>query len=285
MKPATWRDLVEHAERRLDDRQDAWRIAERASGHSRAELVMRWDEPAPARAGGFMESMVERRAAGEPLQYVLGRWGFRTLDLFVDRRVLIPRPETETVVEAALAEARRLAPGRRPRFVDLGTGSGAIALSIATEVAEAEVWATDSSADALAVARANLAGAGSRVATRVRVREGRWFHALPRELAGEIDVVVANPPYVAEGEALPAEVADWEPSSALFSGPSGLEAIFEIVAESPRWLHRPGAVVVEVAPHQAERAVGIAAGAGFDGTEVVADFAGRPRVLVGRLTR
>src|SRR5439155_1362369 len=168
--------------------------------------------------------MVERRVAGEPLQYVLGAWGFRTLDLLVDRRVLIPRPETETTVEVALEQAKRV-DDDPVVVVDLGTGSGAIALSMATEHDTAEVWATDASADALEVARANLTGVGSRVAPRVRLCEGWWFDALPGELRGHVDLVVSNPPYVADNETLPPEVRDWEPLAALFAGPTGLEAI------------------------------------------------------------
>src|SRR5581483_11962387 len=154
--------------------------------------------------------MVERRAAGEPLQYVLRRWGFRTLDLLVDPRVLIPRPETEVVVEVAIRELRRI-DSRRPLVADLGTGSGAIALSIAVEVPDARVWATDASADALAVARANLAGIGSPAAKRVRIEQGSWFDALPAAFRGQFDVVVSNPPYIAAHEDLPPEVVDWEP--------------------------------------------------------------------------
>lgn len=255
----------------------------RASGFDRADLVRHFDDPVPARAVAFLDSMVERRRKGEPLQYVLGIWGFRQLDLVVDRRVLIPRPETETVVEVALEELGRLGlAGRPPVLVDLGTGSGAIALSLAAEVDGAVVWATDASADALALARANLAGLGSGLAPRVRLAEGRWFDALPASLAGRVDVVVSNPPYVAEDEPLPAEVADWEPYRALVSGPTGLEAIAEVVAAAPRWLARPGALVVEVAPHQAGAAAALARDAGFSPVDVRPDLAGRARALVGR---
>ncbi|MGH9164990.1 MAG: methyltransferase, partial [Acidimicrobiales bacterium] len=168
----TWRVLRAEADACLGSAVDARRIVERASGHEGADHHAHLDEIASSRSATHVEQMVARRAAGEPLQYVLGAWGFRTLDLFVDRRVLIPRPETETVVDMALAElallARLAGPApARPVVVDLGTGSGAIALSVAVEVPSAEVWATDRSAGALAVARANLAGIG-RAATRVR---------------------------------------------------------------------------------------------------------------------
>jgi release factor glutamine methyltransferase len=277
----TWRDLHRLAQAEMGARE-AWFVLERASGYDRAGLVPRLADPVPARAASFVEDMVRRRRAGEPLQYVLGIWGFRRLELVVDRRVLIPRPETEAVVEAALAELRRL-DRRTPLAVDLGTGSGAIALSVALEVPEARVWGTDRSDEALAVARANLSGMGARVATRVRLAAGDWFGALPAELRGTVDVVIANPPYVADHESLPPEVAGWEPAAALYAGPTGLEAVAEIVTAARSWLRRPGAVVVEIAPHQAPRAVELARAAGFDEVDVRPDLAGRLRALVGRL--
>jgi release factor glutamine methyltransferase len=257
-------------------------VLERASGYDRAGLVSRLGDAVPARAVTFVETMVERRRKGEPLQYVLGIWSFRRLDLVVDRRVLIPRPETESVVEEALGELRRLGQAR-PLAVDLGTGSGAIALSVALEVPAARVWGTDRSEEALAVARANLSGMGSRVATRVRLAAGDWFDALPADLRGQVDLIVANPPYVGEEEPLPAEVARWEPAGALVSGPTGLEAVDRILAAAPAWLRRPGVVVLEIAPHQAEQAERLARDAGFDEVDVRRDLTGRLRALVARV--
>jgi release factor glutamine methyltransferase len=272
-----------------DGSGEAWRVLEQASGWTRAELVRNLDSPATARAVDHAESMLQRRSLGEPLQYVLGRWGFRNLDLLVDRRVLIPRPETEVVAEVAIAEVRRLVPpaGRRrvpPMVADIGTGSGAIALAVADEVPRALVWATDVSADALAVARANLAGTGSLVGPRVRLLHGAWFEPMPPQLRGRVDVVVSNPPYVGVAEELPVEVEAWEPSGALVAGPTGMEGIEAVVTGAPEWLARPGSVVVELAPHQAAEAAGVAVRAGFDDVAVVDDLAGRPRVLVGRFT-
>jgi release factor glutamine methyltransferase len=265
----------------LGSAHEARWVVERASGWEGAELVGHLDEAGTARAVAHVEAMVARRVGGEPLQYVLGRWQFRGLELFVDRRVLIPRPETEWVAEAAVAEVGR-ADRRDPVVVDLGTGSGAIGLSLAAEVPGARVWATDASPEALAVARANLAGLGSRAATRVRLVEGDWWDALPDELRGTVDLVVSNPPYVAADEQLPAEVADWEPGSALRAGPTGLEALEVVVGGAPVWLRRPGALVAEVAPHQARAAVTMAVEAGFDDVEVRPDLTGRPRALVAR---
>ena len=274
--------MLAEVEAQLGDAVDARRIVERASGHEGADLIVHLDERAPDRAREECARMVARRRAGEPLQYAIGGWGFRGLDLYVDGRVLIPRPETEQVVEVALGELRRLGVPR-PLVVDLGTGSGAIALSVAVEVPGAHVWATDVSADALAVARANLAGTGGRAATRVRLVEGSWFDALPEELRGQVHLLVSNPPYVADGEALPAVVSEWEPPGALRAGPTGLEAVGVIAAGATAWLARPAALVLEIAPHQAERAVDLARTAGFDDVEVRADLTGRPRALVGRV--
>ena len=216
-----WRDLLALAEERLGDRNEARRIVERASGFEGSEFFLGLDEESTERTEPFFHQMVERRAAGEPLQYVVGRWGFRRLDLFLDRRVLIPRPETEMVVQVALAELAALAPpSSRPTVVDLGTGSGAIALSIALEAPQAHVWATDVSSDALDVARANLAGLGTLAASRVRLGLGSWFDPLPPLLKGHVQLVVSNPPYIADDEELPPEVADWEPRQALRAGPT-----------------------------------------------------------------
>lgn len=281
----TWRDVLGRVRTALPAAGEAWRVVEEASGWDRAQLVGGLDSPAPDRAVAYAEAMVDRRRRGEPLQYVLGQWGFRRLDLLVDRRVLIPRPETEVVAEVAIDELRRLVPRDRrtpPLVVDIGTGSGAIALAVADEVARARVWATDVSPDAVAVARANLAGAGSLVGPRVRLLTGSWFDPLPGKLRGRLDLVVSNPPYVAAGEELPAEVADWEPAGALVSGPTGLEGIDAVVTGAACWLARPGAMVVELAPHQAEEAAARAVAAGFDDVEVRPDMADRPRVLVGR---
>jgi len=276
----TWRHLYELAGQRLPA-HEARRIVERASGRDGAEWLVVLDDAVPERALAFFDDMVERRAAGEPLQYVLRRWGFRTLDLVVDRRVLIPRPETEVVVEVAIRELRRSA-ARRPLAADLGTGSGAIALSLAVEGPNCRIWATDVSDAALAVARANLSGIGSPAAVRVRLAHGRWFDALPAPLRGQFDLVVSNPPYVAAHETLPAEVADWEPREALVAGPTGLEAIAELVEAAPAWLAADGSLVVELAPHQADEARRLASGAGFSEVDVRPDLTGRSRVLVAR---
>jgi len=266
---------------------DAKRIVERVSGHHGSELLLELDRPITTREMAFFDTLVARRVAGEPLQYVLGSWGFRTLDLYLDRRVLIPRPETEVVAGHAMAELDRALAARRAGkgvVVDLGTGSGAIALAVAVERTAAEVWATDRSAAALEVARANLAGVG-RPARRVTMVEGDWYDALSVELGGQIDVVVSNPPYVAADEPLPAEVREWEPVSALVPGPTGLEAYEAIVAGAPSWLRSEGSLVLEIGATQGDAVSSIARGAGFADVEVHPDLVGRDRVVVARAFR
>ncbi len=281
-----WQTLLDEATNRLagagfeNAEQEARWLVQRASGLEGAELIVGLEEPASLSNATFFYDMLERRLRGEPLQYVLERWGFRVLDLYVDNRVLIPRPETEALTQMALEECRRL---EARLAVDLGTGSGAIALALAVEWTGIEVWATDISPDALAVAGANVAGMG-RIGAAVRLAEGSWYEALPAELAGAVDVIVSNPPYVAEFEVedLPDEVRAWEPLGALVSGPTGLEAIERIVAEAPLWLAHPGSLLVEIAPHQAAEAEAMARAAGFGSAAVWPDLTGRDRILLAR---
>jgi release factor glutamine methyltransferase len=252
-------------------------------------LIEGGGELVTARAGHRLLDMIERRRSGEPLQYVCGSWGFRRLDLLVDHRVLIPRPETEVVVEAALDELARLrasCPEDRPLVaVDLGTGSGAIALALADEAparaGEVDIWATDSSPSALQVASANLAGLAGAAAPRVRLVEGEWWTALPADLAGRVDLVVSNPPYVAAADEVEAQVSEWEPAAALWSGPTGLEATGAILAGAGRWLAPVAALVLEMAAERSEATRRLAERHGFR-VGLRDDLSGRPRVLVAR---
>jgi release factor glutamine methyltransferase len=294
----TWAQLHAEAAVRLGSAQEARWLVEAVTGERWPSAAVRATEPRTAssilpevseRARVRFEGLVARRAAGEPLQYVLGRWSFRSLDLMVDRRVLIPRPETEQVVEVALAELDRMdrAAAARPAgriAVDLGTGSGAIALSLAAERPRLEVWATDVSPDALDVAGANLAGLGGRAAARVRLRPGRWWVALPDRLRGAVDLVVSNPPYVSSEEMteLDPQIVLWEPRLSLEAGPTGLEALQPILHGAHSWLRPGGAIVVEIAPHQSAAATQLAEAGGFPEIEVHPDLAGRDRALVAR---
>lgn len=288
-RTVSWRELLAETTDRLRGAVDGpaelearW-IVEEASGREGAELLAGLDDPATVRTVAHLDAMVARRLAGEPIQYVLGHWAFRHLDLLVDRRVLIPRPETEQVVEHVLAavdeiDARR-APDHPPLVVDLGTGSGAIALAVATERPRTQVWATDASAGALAVARANLAGIG-RSGSRVRLAEGSWFEALDPSLRGGIDVLASNPPYIAADESVAPSVVDWEPSSALVAGPDGLEAHREIVAGAAEWLAPDGVLVVEIGPTQAADVAACCRAAGFAVVRTEVDHAGHDRAIV-----
>lgn len=286
MSTLPWRRLREEAVAQLtaagvdDPQQEVRWMAETARGLTAAEQVLAMDRPATVREVAAMDGMVGRRASGEPLQYVLGSWGFRTLDLLVDQRVLIPRPETEVVAGLAIDELERLA--RAGLAVDLGTGSGAIALSLAAERwPHVEVWATDSSPDALAVARANLAALGRRGAV-VRLAEGSWFAALPHDLRGRIDVIVTNPPYVATTDPLPPDVADWEPQSALLAGVDGLDDVRQILVDAPHWLRAGGLLVVEIGDAQGAPVRDLATSAGLVDVRIVPDLAGRDRALLAR---
>jgi release factor glutamine methyltransferase len=235
-----------------------------------------------------------RRVNGEPLQYILGHWAFRTLDLRLDPRVLIPRPETEQVVEIALAELSALQPAR-PVIVDAGTGSGAIALSMAVELAgrfpDGQVWATDASPEALEVATANhgsLVAENEGAVLPVHFVEGNWLERLPMELQGGIDMVVSNPPYVdlTEWADLPDDVR-CEPRHALVSpsgsdGTPGLCDVETVLGQAWVWLQRPGTVIIELAPHQAVAAIALARTIGYRDVRVEPDLSRRPRALVGR---
>lgn len=287
----TWRELLSATAQRLGNELEARWLVEEVSGCTWSELSAGAgrDGRVNGRSLARLEAMVERRLAGEPVQYVLGRWAFRTLDLMVDRRVLIPRPETEQVVEVAIHELDSLDSldsfgGGRQAVVDLGTGSGAIALSVAAERVRTRVYATDFSPAALEVAAANLAGLGGRAATRVRLLEGDWWSGLPVELRGHVDLAVSNPPYISsdEMESLDPEVGEWEPAEALEAGPTGLEAIGHVLSGAAEWLRRGGSAVVEIAPHQSGEATLLASRAGFTEVEVRPDLAGRARVLVAR---
>ena len=285
----SWRALMAEAAEQLADAgiaqasTEARWIVEEASGMDGTELVLGLDRPATVRGVAHLDHMMGRRLAGEPIQYVLGHWPFRQLDLLVDRRVLIPRPETEQVAEHALRALDAVALGRpaghRLTVVDLGTGTGAIALAIASERVATEVWATDRSPDAIAVARANVAGLG-RAGARVRIVEGSWFDPLPTELRGSIDLLVSNPPYIASHEELDPSVADWEPTDALVPGETGLEAYEVIIGGAGDWLAPDGVLVLEIGATQAEAVCRIAVDAGLTEVTVHQDHAGLDRTVV-----
>ncbi len=218
----------------------------------------------------------------------LGSWSFRTLDLMVDQRVLIPRPETEWVCQAALDVLKPLAgaPSLRRDLVavDLGTGSGAIGLSLATELPRGsiEVWLSDISADALDVARANLAGCGI-AGSRVHLAQGSWFQALPEALRGTIDLAIANPPYVADDSPeIETQVKDFEPHTALFGGSDGLRDVRVIIGEAKGWLRPGGWLVIEFGSDHGATVEQLCHQAGFQQVAIHQDLAGLDRFVIAQ---
>jgi release factor glutamine methyltransferase len=254
-------------------RLDAELLLGEAMGCERAALMADSGAEVPAPAARLFGEMVRRRLRREPVAYILGRKGFRNLELEVDRRALIPRPETELLVELAV----EMAPGS---VLDVGTGSGAIALAVADELPDCAVTATDTSPRALEVARANAERLG--LADRVRFLDG----TLPK---GEsFDLVLANLPYVAERDwpTLQPEVTQWEPREALLAGPDGLDAYRSLFADrgrafEPHGFKSSAAVGVEVGEGQAGAVSGLMREAGFTAVEVRRDLAGIERVVVG----
>lgn len=282
-----WRRLWDDAAALFGRAEARW-LCEEASGFFGDEFIDALDVSANERSVAHLDAMLARVQAGEPLQYVLGHWTFRRLDLLVDRRVLIPRPETELVAEHALALIRQLATERvdaAPLIVaDLGTGSGAIGLSLAAELPSGlvEVWLTDASTGALDVARANTAGLGT-AGTCVRFGLGSWFAALPDALRGELALVVSNPPYIAaDDETVELVVRDWEPHAALFAADNGLADVRAIVADALEWLRPGGWLVVEVGAGQRAAVSELMHAVGLAQIDVRRDFAGLDRIATGR---
>ena len=275
----TWRQLWADTAKVLDDRPAARWLCETACGLDGDEFTGALDEPATERMVKHLDEMMGRYRSGEPLAYAMGRWTFRRVELMIDRRVLIPRPETELVAEAAIELARRVSPRR---VADLGTGSGAIGLALADElpIDNTEVWLTDASTDALDVARANAAGLG-RAAANVRFGQGSWWSALPSELRGTFDVVVSNPPYIAVDDTeVDESVREWEPASALFAGGDGLDDIRAIMTGAREWLKPGGWLVLEIGYRQGDAVLALASECGLVKAEVRNDLAHRPRILV-----
>ena len=255
-------------------RLDAELLLGHALGLSRVELYTGFERPLTEDELAECRELIARRAKREPVAYILGRWGFRGLDLEVDRRVLVPRPETELLVDRCLALLDGVA---GPAVLDVGTGSGAIALALASELPEARVAGCDVFGDALEVARANGERLGVEVewvaSDMLAGVEGRRFH-----------LVVSNPPYVAAGEieALEPEVRDWEPRGATVAGETGLEAIERLVAQAPAALEPGGALVLEVGAGQAGAVAALLDGAGLAGVGHDPDHAGIERIVWGR---
>jgi release factor glutamine methyltransferase len=255
-------------------RVDAEHLLAKALDLSRIQLYVEHDRELTEAELAAVRELLARRANREPLAYILGEWGFRRLNLKVDARALIPRPETEIVVERGLAV---LAGRAEPEVIDVGTGSGAIALAIADEHPGSRVVAIDASPGALALARENAELTG--LADRVRFHEHDLTAGLP---AGPWDLVVSNPPYVEPEElgTLQPEVRDWEPREALVG-----EGMTEAIARSARETLKPGGwLVLEVGEGTAETVCRLIRELGFSDVKPFPDLAGRDRVVEGRWT-
>ena len=255
-------------------RFEAELIFSQTLGQSRIQLYMDLDRPLTADERGRALELVERRGKREPLAYVLGEWGFRRLTLKTDARALVPRPETEILVERALALIEQL---EQPRVLDAGTGSGAIALAIADEHPGARVVAIDSSREALELARENAAACG----LEIELRQGDLRGPIARDpVAGEFDLVVSNPPYVLpeEIELLEPEVRDWEPREALVG-----VGVPEAVAERARELLVPGGwLAIELGEGQQAAYAALVGDLGYEAATITNDLTGRERVVVAR---
>ena len=259
-------------------RLDAEWLLSTALGVDRLQLYLQYDRPLSPEEREAFKPLLRRRASREPLQYIIGRAAFRQLELKTDPRVLIPRPETEVLVQEVLDWAS--AAGKSlGRVWEMGTGTGAVALSLAVEGACTTIVATDSSPDALSVAADNAERYD--VSGLLEFREGSLFE--PLEEGEEFDVIVSNPPYIAEGEKgeLQPEVRDWEPPEALFAGEDGLDVIRQLVAGAPEHLLAGGFLALECGLGQAERIATDLNGTGaFAAVRIRPDLTGRPRFVI-----
>jgi release factor glutamine methyltransferase len=298
----TWSDLLRGAAVRLGDPVTAKWVVEEVAGVEAARLLLDGAAGAPTSASERLDVMLARLDAGEPLQHVLGHWSFRTIDLVVDRRALVPRPETEVVVGHVLDElarmraakgasrvARRASTRPSPVVLELGTGSGAIACAIVSEDEDVNVVAVDCSPDALELAGENRGHLAPDAASRLVLASGDWYEGTAALLAGRglgptVDCIVSNPPYIAESEwaGLDPVVRDHDPYDALVAGPTGLECVEAVVAGAPELLVTGGALVVEIAPWQASAAGEMARRAGARDVAVGLDLAGRARLVRAR---
>ena len=261
-------------------RLDAEHLLADTLGVPRLGLYLQHDRPLEPSELAAFKPLLLRRARREPLQYILGRAAFRELCLAVDRRVLIPRPETEELAGEVLAWAARRGAGE-PRALDLGTGCGALALALATEGGFARVVATDVSLDALEVASLNAAQYHD--GAPVELRAGSLYEPLARD--ERFDVIVSNPPYVASAafDGLEPEVRDWEPRGALEAGADGLRVLTPLIAGAARHLAPGGLLALEVGADQAGRVARLVRGTGsFARVRVATDLAGRERMVLAR---
>jgi release factor glutamine methyltransferase len=266
MKPKTWtiKDLLRVTatylgEKGVDNpRLDSEVLLAHHLKKDRMALYLEFDQPLTQEEISGYRGLIKRRVRREPLQYITGTQEFWSLDFSVDRRVLIPRPETEVLVEMAVERLKEipLSKDHFPKFLDMGTGCGAIAVSLAREVQDARIWATDISDKALEVARFNAKKHG--VLDRIQFRRGDLWEAVEGENT-PFDIILSNPPYVASEEYrdLPPEVRDYEPRLALDGKEGGMHYLFGIASAAPRYLKPGGWILLEMAPPQTEKTLSL----------------------------
>lgn len=259
-------------------RNEAEILVGRVLGARRADLYAGMDRPVTLSQATELDKMVAARCSGRPLQYITGVQSFRKLTLKVGPGVLVPRPETEMLVERCLDLLKAV---EGPQVLDIGAGSGAIALSLAAELPDCRVWATEISEDAYRWADRNLEQTGL---TNVDLYFGDLFSPLPKSEKGKFDLIVSNPPYLSQEvlDAVPAEVRDHEPEVALLSGDAGMATCIRIIREGFDWLAPKGHLIMETAGSSQWDDLSIWFGKRYESVQITDDLTGRPRFAEGR---
>ena len=264
-------------------RLDAELLLGCALGMSREELMIAATRKVSVAESDRYEDLLRRRLNREPLAYITGQQEFWSLGFLVSCDVLVPRPETETLVERALKHLAAINNHEAPRILELGTGSGAIAVALASELPQAEIVATEIAPAALQIARRNASRNG--VSNAIRFLQGDLFTALDQELERDFDLILSNPPYVPRGEIahLEAEVSRWEPRAALDGGVDGLDFYRRIIEEAPGYLRQGGAVAVEIGAAIGSLVLALFRNnPAYGDTGVHQDYSGRDRVVIAR---
>jgi len=264
-------------------RLDAELLLGCALGMSREELMIAATRKVSVAESDRYEDLLRRRLNREPLAYITGQQEFWSLGFLVSGDVLVPRPETETLVERALKHLAAIHNREAPRILELGTGSGAIAVALASELPQAEIVATEIAPAALEIARRNASRNG--VSNAMRFLQGDLFTALDQELEKDFDLILSNPPYIPRGEIahLEAEVSRWEPRAALDGGVDGLDFYRRIIEEAPGYLRQGGAVAVEIGAAIGSLVLALFRNnPAYGDTGVHQDYSGRDRVLIAR---
>ena len=264
-------------------RLDAELLLGCALGMSREELIVAATRKVSVAESDRYEDLLRRRLNREPLAYIIGQQEFWSLGFLVSCDVLVPRPETETLVERALKHLATINNREAPRILELGTGSGAIAVALASELPQAEIVATEIAPAALQIARRNASRNG--VSNAIRFLQGDLFTALDQELEKDFDLILSNPPYIPRGEIahLEAEVSRWEPRAALDGGVDGLDFYRRIIEEAPGYLRQGGAVAVEIGAAIGSLVLALFRNnPAYGDTGIHQDYSDRDRVVIAR---